>query len=311
MVRTIHLRYDINLLNVLQLIPAAQSSDTSPISILDATIAPQAPQAPQGEPSGDDVPWPRSGNYRCDTCGKYLSRQDALVRHTRLIHGTGQHFWCREPQCVRVKRGFRRFHDYRKHMRVDHNVVVEPSSQPSNNVAGTNREHHPRVRRVVTEPQFIQPYAFVPNIQYQVQPWTQYAPRIVPQPMPSTTPWQSPYTTPWPTPYAMPWQMPLPTPVYHPYQQTVVPGYMPDLAQPAAIAAGNAANSKWGPFPQFPDMRVSQPLYWQPQSEQSRAAEILQPQEPTQWPGGRADTVSTDGEQGLVEESLKQENAFE
>ncbi|KAI0969014.1 hypothetical protein F4678DRAFT_481446 [Xylaria arbuscula] len=270
------------------------------------------PQAPQEDPNGDDVPWPRSGNYRCDVCGKYLSRRDALVRHTRLIHGAGKkHFWCREPQCVRVKKGFRRFYDYRKHMTLHHNVVAGAISQPSNNVAGAN-QGRPRVRAVANEPQFMQPYGFVPQSQYQVQPWGPYDPRMIPQPMAWPTPWQTPYTTPSPTPYAMPWQMPLQAPAYHPYhpyQQAVVPGYMPDLAHTAPIAAGNAANFNWGHFTQFPGAAMPGPLYQQPQFEPYRAAAILPPQEPTQLPGGRVESASADGQQGLLEECLKQENA--
>ncbi|KAI0104316.1 hypothetical protein GGR51DRAFT_572770 [Nemania sp. FL0031] len=73
----------------------------------------------------------RSGIFTCQECGRTLSRSDALVRHARTAHGSGQDFWCHEEPCRQAKKGFRRFHDYRNHMRRVHNKIVSPTDLDS------------------------------------------------------------------------------------------------------------------------------------------------------------------------------------
>lgn len=66
----------------------------------------------------------RPGIYPCQKCGIILARKDNLHRHIRNKHGTNQHFWCQEDQCRHMQNGFKLLLDYRKHMRLIHNIVV-------------------------------------------------------------------------------------------------------------------------------------------------------------------------------------------
>lgn len=95
----------------------------------------------------------RSGNFPCLACGKILSRHDALLRHERTAHGTGVHFWCREDGCVESKKGFRRFHDYRKHMRRVHSKVIAANDVSSQQSLRGNRHNIGRDESQVALPQ--------------------------------------------------------------------------------------------------------------------------------------------------------------
>ncbi|KAI0449919.1 hypothetical protein F5B21DRAFT_519580 [Xylaria acuta] len=132
-----------------------------------------APQETQSQPSS------RSGEFPCQECGKVLSRRDALLRHTRTAHGSGQHFWCQEDGCLEARKGYRRFHDFRKHMRLAHNKTVSADDIASQQVLRGNR-HTARENE------------------------TRAMPPVVPQAAPQATLQAPTQLTPQPTPLAIP-----------------------------------------------------------------------------------------------------------
>ncbi|KAI0547747.1 hypothetical protein F4679DRAFT_553253 [Xylaria curta] len=81
----------------------------------------------------------RTGRFPCQHCNKIITRRDALVRHLRTAHGSGSQFWCREAGCAEINKGYRRFHDYRKHMRNKHNMTVTIDNVPSQQAARRQR----------------------------------------------------------------------------------------------------------------------------------------------------------------------------
>ncbi|KAI8948182.1 hypothetical protein F4801DRAFT_581710 [Xylaria longipes] len=83
----------------------------------------------------------RSGEFPCPDCGKVLSRRDALVRHSRTAHGSGSQFWCQEDGCAGTRKGYKRFHDYRKHMRIVHNMTVTTDSVLSQQAVRRSRHN--------------------------------------------------------------------------------------------------------------------------------------------------------------------------
>ncbi|KAI1747625.1 hypothetical protein F4782DRAFT_535285 [Xylaria castorea] len=96
---------------------------------------------------------PRSGEFPCPECDMILSRRDALIRHARTAHRSGQHFWCQEDGCLEARKGYRRFHDFRKHMRLVHNKTVSADNIVSQQVLRGNhqtaRDNEPRAMPLV------------------------------------------------------------------------------------------------------------------------------------------------------------------
>ncbi|KAI0864783.1 hypothetical protein F4860DRAFT_528483 [Xylaria cubensis] len=83
----------------------------------------------------------RNGQFPCPDCSKILGRRDALVRHSRTAHASGSQFWCREAVCARTNKGFKRFHDYRKHMRTVHNMVFTANDVPAQQAVRGHRQN--------------------------------------------------------------------------------------------------------------------------------------------------------------------------
>ncbi|KAI1274968.1 hypothetical protein F5Y07DRAFT_188977 [Xylaria sp. FL0933] len=71
-----------------------------------------------------------TGSFPCAQCGSVLSRPDALIRHMKLKHRSGVAFWCRYPQCVRQRRGYVRFCEYRRHMLKVHHTQLSADLVP-------------------------------------------------------------------------------------------------------------------------------------------------------------------------------------
>ncbi|KAI0445214.1 hypothetical protein F4803DRAFT_571643, partial [Xylaria telfairii] len=162
----------------------------------------------------------RSGEFPCLDCGKILSRRDSLLRHSRIAHGSGGVFWCQEGGCVATKKGFKRFHDYRKHMRTVHSMTVTPESVPSRravrrsrrNVNGNKEnEHNEAVDQA--SPQVIQPVAQAVAQVSVSAPIPQFAPQVMRQVAPQGFP---------PTFHEVP-RHTIPT------QPIQIPTYVPDL----------------------------------------------------------------------------------
>ncbi|KAI1346717.1 hypothetical protein F5Y01DRAFT_330492 [Xylaria sp. FL0043] len=72
----------------------------------------------------------KTGSFPCAQCGSVLSRTDALVRHMKLKHGNGAAFWCRYPHCVRQRKGYVRFCEYRRHMLKVHHTQLSAGLIP-------------------------------------------------------------------------------------------------------------------------------------------------------------------------------------
>ncbi|TRX90583.1 hypothetical protein FHL15_008556 [Xylaria flabelliformis] len=129
----------------------------------------------------------RNGQFPCLDCGKILSRRDALVRHSRTAHASGSLFWCREAVCAQTNKGFKRFHDYRKHMRTVHNETVTPDNVPAQQAVLAHRHdaigngHHEALDQAA--PQVIQQPVAQPVMHANFP----YAPVATPQITPQFT----------------------------------------------------------------------------------------------------------------------------
>ncbi|KAI1424303.1 hypothetical protein F5Y12DRAFT_797264 [Xylaria sp. FL1777] len=152
------------------LIPVVQDPDENPPQTLDVTMASYE------EPKSENIPG--SAGYECERCGRILSRQDALVRHIRIVHGSGRNFWCQQPRCVQAKKGFRRFYDYQRHMRHVHNIIITSNSLNSSTYVPGNQ-----VRPGANEPQVTQQRGLEAEPQQEARSEGQYEPQNGPQNM--------------------------------------------------------------------------------------------------------------------------------
>ncbi|KAI3319811.1 hypothetical protein HD806DRAFT_538780 [Xylariaceae sp. AK1471] len=140
---------------------AIPSLSPTPALNLDEALSPVSThEAVTPSQEGLDMPSPmgsvsRSGSFPCQACGKILSRRDALVRHCRSKHRMGSNYYCPEQRCAEYNRGFRRLHDFRRHMRVNHNrevstedaracQQVDPISNPSRS---SSASYQPQLRQ--------------------------------------------------------------------------------------------------------------------------------------------------------------------
>ncbi|KAI3337982.1 hypothetical protein F4824DRAFT_509608 [Ustulina deusta] len=209
--------------------PTAQNPVENPLPASSVTMASHAEPRTRGRPG------PRSGLFPCGECGKILSRRDALVRHVRLLHGGGENYWCHEAQCVQIKKGFRRFHDFKKHMLQVHNIAVS-AIRPAR-VGRRNRDRPsatqsplPQQHGLEVEPRDeVQPKV-QPEVQSEVQSEAHYLPQSSTQHIPQQT---APYATPQaPVPRYVPDLQYIGSPAFKPTDW-----YYPVRATPAPAAA--------------------------------------------------------------------------
>ncbi|KAI0425759.1 hypothetical protein F5Y09DRAFT_88886, partial [Xylaria sp. FL1042] len=119
----------------------------------------------------------RTGSFPCEQCGTVLSRRDALVRHTRVLHGTGMAFRCRHPQCVAQKKGFSRFLEYRKHMLQVHHTVLSngliPDMVANSDQSSPDADGHEVAEHAAPEPEPepARDVEFQGQSEPQIDPW--------------------------------------------------------------------------------------------------------------------------------------------
>ncbi|KAI1742819.1 hypothetical protein F4680DRAFT_463769 [Xylaria scruposa] len=142
----------------------------------------------------------RNGEFPCQDCGKILTRRDALVRHRRTAHGSGSEFWCDQAGCSERNKGYRRFHDYAKHMRTKHNVTVAMNSVPSRQTVRRERriaianghdevddQAAPQViQQPVAQPDMHANFPYAPVAAPQIPP--QFMGPVAPEPLAQTPP---------------------------------------------------------------------------------------------------------------------------